>query len=92
MIENVAPQSRLFAAERSLLYNVSPFDPFTFIAVSTFLVSVAFLASFIPAARDAGGSTGRAERRVAASCQRAGRGSLGGARRGPGPSRSETSQ
>jgi putative ABC transport system permease protein len=36
---------------RSLLYNVSPFDPFTFIAVSTFLVSVAFLASFIPARR-----------------------------------------
>jgi putative ABC transport system permease protein len=36
---------------RSLLYNVSPFDPFTFTAVSTFLVSVAFLASFIPARR-----------------------------------------
>ena len=39
---------------RSLLYNVSPFDPFTFIAVSTFLVSVAFLASFIPARRATG--------------------------------------
>ena len=36
---------------RRLLYNVSPFDPFTFIAVSTFLVSVAFIASFIPARR-----------------------------------------
>jgi putative ABC transport system permease protein len=36
---------------RSLLYNVSPFDPFTFIAVSIFLLSVAFLASFVPARR-----------------------------------------
>ena len=36
---------------RSLLYNVSPFDPFTFIAVSLFLLSVAFLASFVPARR-----------------------------------------
>jgi predicted permease len=36
---------------RSLLYNVSPFDPFTFIAVSLFLMSVAFLASFVPATR-----------------------------------------
>jgi putative ABC transport system permease protein len=36
---------------RSLLYNVSPFDPFTFIAVSMFLLSVAFLASFVPARR-----------------------------------------
>jgi putative ABC transport system permease protein len=33
------------------LYNVSPFDPFTFVAVSIFLLSVAFLASFIPARR-----------------------------------------
>ena len=32
---------------RSLLYNVSPFDPFTFIRVSIFLVAVAFLASFV---------------------------------------------
>ena len=36
---------------RSLLYNVSPFDPFTFVAVSIFLLSVAFLASFVPARR-----------------------------------------
>jgi predicted permease len=36
---------------RSLLYNVSPFDPFTFIVVSLFLMSVAFLASFVPARR-----------------------------------------
>jgi putative ABC transport system permease protein len=36
---------------RSLLYNVSPFDPFTFITVSLFLVAVAFLASFLPARR-----------------------------------------
>jgi predicted permease len=36
---------------RSLLYNVSPFDPFTFIVVSLFLMSVAFLASFVPAQR-----------------------------------------
>ena len=36
---------------RSLLYNVSPFDPFTYIAVSVFLLSVAFLASFVPARR-----------------------------------------
>jgi putative ABC transport system permease protein len=38
---------------RSLLYNVSPFDPFTFTMVSTFLLSVAFLASFLPARRAA---------------------------------------
>jgi predicted permease len=36
---------------RSLLYNVSPFDPFTFIVVSMFLLSVAVLASSIPARR-----------------------------------------
>ena len=36
---------------RSLLYNVSPFDPFTFIVVSIFLLSVACLASFVPARR-----------------------------------------
>lgn len=36
---------------RSLLYNVSPFDPFTFTAVSAFLVGVALLASFLPARR-----------------------------------------
>jgi putative ABC transport system permease protein len=36
---------------RSLLYNVSPFDPFTFSAVAMFLVLVAFLASYVPARR-----------------------------------------
>lgn len=36
---------------RSLLYNVSPFDPLTFSAVATFLVLVAFLASYVPAQR-----------------------------------------
>jgi putative ABC transport system permease protein len=36
---------------RSLLYNVSPFDPLTFGAVATFLVLVAFLASYLPARR-----------------------------------------
>jgi ABC-type antimicrobial peptide transport system permease subunit len=36
---------------KSLLYNVSPFDPATFGAVSTFLVMVALLASYVPARR-----------------------------------------
>lgn len=36
---------------RSLLYNVSPFDAFSFTAVSTFLMLVALLASFLPARR-----------------------------------------
>ena len=36
---------------RSLLYKVSPFDPLTFSAVATFLVLVAFLASYLPARR-----------------------------------------
>ena len=36
---------------KSLLYNVSPFDPVTFSAVSTFLLMVALLASYIPARR-----------------------------------------
>ena len=36
---------------KSLLYNVSPFDPATFSAVSTFLVMVALLASYVPARR-----------------------------------------
>ncbi len=36
---------------RSLLYNVSPFDPLTFTAVATFLAMVAFLASYVPARR-----------------------------------------
>ena len=36
---------------RSVLYKVSPFDPITFVAVSTFLMGVALLASFLPALR-----------------------------------------
>jgi putative ABC transport system permease protein len=36
---------------RSLLYNVSPFDPFSFIAVSLALVGVALAASWVPARR-----------------------------------------
>jgi ABC-type antimicrobial peptide transport system permease subunit len=38
---------------RSLLYNVSPFDPFSFGAVSLFLLTVALLASYLPARRAA---------------------------------------
>jgi predicted permease len=36
---------------RSLLYKVSPFDPLTFSAVATFLLLIAFLASYVPARR-----------------------------------------
>ena len=36
---------------RSLLYDVSPFDPFSFSVVSAFLVAVALLASYFPARR-----------------------------------------
>jgi putative ABC transport system permease protein len=36
---------------RSLLYNVSPFDPFSFVAVSLFFVAVAVVASYVPARR-----------------------------------------
>ena len=36
---------------RSLLFNISPFDPFSFIAVSLLLVAVALMASYIPARR-----------------------------------------
>ena len=38
---------------RSLLYNVSPFDPFSFGVVSAFLLMVAILASYVPARRAA---------------------------------------
>ncbi len=36
---------------KSFLYNVSPFDPVSFIAVSVFLIAVAALASYAPARR-----------------------------------------
>jgi predicted permease len=36
---------------KSLLYEVSPLDPLTFVAVPAFLAAIAFAASFIPAAR-----------------------------------------
>jgi putative ABC transport system permease protein len=40
-------------ASRSFFYEVSPFDPVTFAAVSAFLVGVAALASYVPALRAA---------------------------------------
>jgi len=36
---------------QSLLYNVSPFDPITFAAVSVFLLAVALVASVLPGLR-----------------------------------------
>ena len=36
---------------RSVLYNVSPFDPLSFAAVATFLMLVALAASYVPAVR-----------------------------------------
>ena len=36
---------------RSLLYNVSPFDPFSFVAVSLLLIGVALAAGYVPARR-----------------------------------------
>ena len=36
---------------KSLLYNVSPFDPLTFSGVAMFLVAVALVASYLPALR-----------------------------------------
>jgi ABC-type antimicrobial peptide transport system permease subunit len=36
---------------RRLLYQVSPFDPFSFIAVSALLAVVAIVASYVPARR-----------------------------------------
>ncbi len=45
----LAPISTWLA--KSLLYNVSPFDPITFIAVAAFLLFIAILASWLPAVR-----------------------------------------
>jgi putative ABC transport system permease protein len=36
---------------RTQLYNVSPTDPFSFVAVSLFLTTIAFIASYVPARR-----------------------------------------
>jgi ABC-type lipoprotein release transport system permease subunit len=36
---------------RTLFYNVSPFDPLTFLFVAAFLATVALLASYLPARR-----------------------------------------
>jgi putative ABC transport system permease protein len=36
---------------RSLLFNVSPFDAFSFVAVSLFFIAIALLASYVPAQR-----------------------------------------
>jgi ABC-type antimicrobial peptide transport system permease subunit len=36
---------------RTQLYNVSPTDPLSFLAVSLFLTSIAFIASYLPARR-----------------------------------------
>jgi ABC-type antimicrobial peptide transport system permease subunit len=38
---------------KSLLFGISPLDPFTYIAVSLVLVSAAVLASYLPARRAA---------------------------------------
>jgi ABC-type antimicrobial peptide transport system permease subunit len=45
----LAPMGTWFG--RSLFYNVSPFDPLTFATVAVFLMTVAFLASYLPARR-----------------------------------------
>ncbi len=45
----LAPVSTMLA--KSLLYNVSPFDPLTFISVAAFLMFVAVVASWLPAVR-----------------------------------------
>jgi putative ABC transport system permease protein len=45
----LAPGATWFS--RAMLYNVSPFDPLSFIAVAAMLMLVAFLASYLPARR-----------------------------------------
>jgi predicted permease len=45
----LAPVMTMFG--RTLFYNVSPFDPASFLFVSLFLMAVAFLASYLPARR-----------------------------------------
>jgi putative ABC transport system permease protein len=45
----LAPAGTFFG--RALFYNVSPFDPLSFIAVALLLLLVAFLASYLPALR-----------------------------------------
>jgi predicted permease len=45
----LAPLGTWFA--RSLFYSVGPFDPVTFAAVASFLLIVAFMASYVPARR-----------------------------------------
>jgi ABC-type lipoprotein release transport system permease subunit len=37
----------------SMLYNVSPTDPFTFVSVVTMVVAIALLACYLPARRAA---------------------------------------
>ena len=57
-----ARAARHMPLARSLLYNVSPFDPLTFSAVSLFLLVVAVLASYPGTPRDARGSVDGAAR------------------------------
>jgi ABC-type antimicrobial peptide transport system permease subunit len=43
----------LARAMSSMLYNVSPTDPFTFVSVVTMVVAIALLACYLPARRAA---------------------------------------
>jgi ABC-type antimicrobial peptide transport system permease subunit len=54
VVVGLALSALVMPLARSLLYNVSPFDPFSFIAVAVFLVTVALIASYVPARRAAG--------------------------------------